>query len=47
MRGIAILGAYKNRTINQWQLKSIEVEFNNIIYLENIYGTWARPNTSA
>ncbi|KAL2130336.1 hypothetical protein VTI74DRAFT_6587 [Chaetomium olivicolor] len=41
VRGVTILGATKEK--GYWQIKSIDVEFNNIAYLEDIGGTWAPP----
>jgi hypothetical protein len=39
VRGITILGATKDK--GYWQIESIDVEFDNIAYLENIGGSWS------
>jgi len=41
MRGITVLGV--TRVAGYWQIKSIDVEFNSIAYLNNIGGTFAMP----
>ncbi|KAK4096170.1 hypothetical protein N658DRAFT_436669, partial [Parathielavia hyrcaniae] len=41
VRGITVLGAAKAR--GHWQIKSVDVEFNNLAYLENVGGSWALP----
>ncbi|KAK4119574.1 hypothetical protein N657DRAFT_581440, partial [Parathielavia appendiculata] len=41
VRGITILGVTKEK--GYWQIKSVDVEFNNVAYLENIGGLWAMP----
>ena len=41
MRGVTILGATKDK--GYWQIKTIDVEFNNIAYLLDMGGTYTMP----
>lgn len=41
VRGVTIIGATKEAGF--WQIKSIDVEFNNIAYLLNIGGSYKMP----
>ena len=41
VRGVTILGATKDK--GYWQIKTIDVEFNNIAYLLDMGGTYTMP----
>jgi hypothetical protein len=41
VRGLTILGATMDS--GEWQIKTIDVEFNSIAYLEDIGGSWSPP----
>jgi hypothetical protein len=43
VRGIAVLGTKYNYTQLQWQISSIDVEFNTLAFLLDIGGSYTLP----